>query len=1088
MSEALVSIDFLVVLTYFSISLLINYLRNQVDAKQHQFILLIAIIVVTAAGLERLNQVTNEWLLPESIILLTLVSCAIAAAYTVYTVYRCKPAMTQSSTPIFDPSVAYRAPDLPLDRGAIPLSSGSADSLLYQTLPVWLIAYSEEKFTSCWQSTPTTRLFADYPDWYWINPADQALVFQTTLHHFLQQCAQSTKTEHVFTLSAAVTISVRRVSGHHLLLHFHSVTLTPQSGPCDIEYGALKQAFNASIAGVFVFDAVHQQPFFINDRFEKITGYSNLSAMQKGPLALWRLVHKEDRKKVMRHFRLLMLHPGSEITHSPIQFRFFHAKQKWVWLMGQYSILSFTPEQTIQHIMGSHLDITHLHRLQNNLVRAKEEAEQANQTKTEFLANMSHEIRTPMNAVLALTDMVLQMELGTTQREYLSKVQQSSQSLLGILNDILDYSKLEAGKLRITFETFDLYTLLSEVLHLFSVSAGEKKLQLLCDLKPDCPRWVVSDAMRIKQIISNLVGNAIKFTESGSVCLQVHCQKEQQGQSLQFKVIDTGIGMEKEQLATLFAAFSQADNSICRRYGGSGLGLSISRKLAELLNGQLNSISTPASGSRFCFSLPLRLPEHSVPPSGVSKLQTGIVTKASSYGRTYHYCEMLNTEIVFQQSLSDFFHAKAPECDILLVDLSSSTPAEQRTIMHQLLTHGSVMSIRSGLVLIGSSEYAHSTATDIILNQPSVWVFPPYLPSDLESAMVSLVSKLGAQRQIDPPQEQVQFAGCRALVVEDNLTNQYVAQQLLSHLGFTVKLASNGEQALSCVEEQTFDVIFMDLQMPGMDGYSTTLAMKQRPALANIPIIAMSAAVLDQDKQRVINTGMDAHIPKPVDRQVLLETLKKYLKPKAQAPTQSAPAVAPSFCETQSKTTSKQLCLLLPGFNIAGVLRRLGGDTGHYRQLLVNFNYEFGEKTHVADLHSKPEHQRYMHSLKGLAATIGAERLSQLAADAEKQLAAGRPGNIHIVADELGVVLKTLRHCLANLPEETTDYVLRPLDDLDELRARLEKRSYLRQSDIARYRACLERHFGQQKAQQICQAMARLDYSRAIQLLSASPT
>ena len=1087
MSETLVSIDFLVVLTYFSISLLINYLRNRANTKQHQLILLIVIIVVTAAGLERLNQVTDAWLFPESMILLTLICCAGAAAYTVYTVYRCKPAVTQSSACNFNSSVAYRASDIPTGQYTLTPPADSPESLLYQTLPVWLIRYNEESFfSSCWQSTPASRLLNDYPDCYWVNPADQALVFHPALHAFLIQCTQSTASEQVFNLSASLIITVRRVSADSLLLEFHSVTPTPQSGTPDIEYRALKQAFNASIAGVFVFDALHQRPFFINDRFEQITGYSNFSAMQKSSLALLRLIHKEDRKKVIRHFRLLLLHTSGEVTHSPIQFRFLHAKHKWIWLMGQYSVLSLASAQTVQHVMGSHLDITHLHRLQENLVRAKEDAEQANQTKTEFLANMSHEIRTPMNAVLALTDMVLQMELGTTQREYLSKVQQSSRSLLGILNDILDYSKLEAGKLRITFETFDLYTLMSEVLHLFSVSAGEKNLQLLCDLKPDCPRWIVSDAMRIRQIISNLLGNAIKFTESGSVCLQIRCQHERHGQVLQFEVIDTGIGMDKDQLDTLFGPFSQADNSICRRFGGSGLGLSISRKLAELLDGQVTGTSVPGYGSQFCLALPLHLPEHSVPPSSISKLQTGIVTAASTFGRTYHYSTMLELDIVFQRSLNNFFKAEAPPCDILVVDLSNSTDAEQRTIMHQILTHGAAMHIRCGLVLIGSPEYAHSTATDIILNQPSVWVFPPYLPSDLESAMMSLVSNHRSAGQSPLPHEQIQFPGCQALVVEDTVTNQYVAEQLLNQLGFTVKLVNSGEQALDCVKEQTFDVIFMDLQMPGMDGYSTTLAMKKRPELANTPIIAMSAAVLEQDKQRVIDTGMDAHIPKPVDWQVLLATLKKHLKTKARVQPRPPPKTGASGSLHADKSAGKQLRMLLPGFDITSVSRRLGGDISQYRPLLVNFNYEFGEKTHLANLHSRSQHQRFMHSLKGMSATIGAERLSQLAADAEKQLAAGRPANMHVVADELAVVLKTLRHCLAHLPEEATDRPLEPLDNLSELQARLEKRSYLRQSDISRYRASLERRFGQHKAQQICQAMARLDYTRAIQLLSAS--
>ncbi len=1070
----------LIVTAHLGISLLFYYFYYRLHSKGIRVVFLVAFIVFLMAGTERLFSILNNAYSPVFIAAILIIS---AALLTLYTIYRCKLANTQFSRQKYPFNVTK-----PKNQGQS-LSSAphsilsSPGDLLFNTLPVWLVKCHEEGFVSCWQSAPLQHLLKNKPGCYWINPADQTLVFEAELHHGLSQFALGNENEACFSCMEKGRVKVRRVQNNHLLLEFQSVDNDKVKSTPVLQHESLKQAFNASIAGVFVFDAVSQRPYFINDRFEQITGHEQQSTLQKGPVALLRLVHKEDQKRVIRHFRHLFLYTGSNAISSPVQFRFLHAKGKWVWLMGQYSVLSFTRDQNVHRLMGSYLDITVLHRLQDNLVKAKEDAEQANKTKTEFLANMSHEIRTPMNAVLALTDMLLKMELGNTQREYLSKVQLSSQSLLNILNDILDYSKLEAGKLRICAENVDLFTLLSEVLHLFSVSAADKNLQLCCKLHPECPRWIVSDGMRIKQILSNLVGNAIKFTDTGMVCLHVKLDVTERGDSLlQFKISDTGTGMDKDQLSLLFGAFSQADNSICRRYGGSGLGLSISKKLAGLLDGGLTGTSAIGEGSCFCFSLPLLLPASPVPPSLNTNMSVGVVTPHQGASPIYHYCQMLQVDVIFEHDLAQLFSQNIPDCDILVVDLGGADYTQQHAIMTHMLSKNPATGIATRVVFIGCDKYAQSAATDIILNQPSVWVFPPFLPSDLETAFNSLVSKTGAGTG-QSGRDKVRFPNCAALVVEDNAMNQYVANQLLTAIGFTVTLASSGEQALQLVEQQAFDVIFMDLQMPGMDGYSTTLAMKKRPALKNTPIIAISAAVLEQDKQRVINVGMDAHIPKPIDRNMLLDTLLTCLKPKAVFDNQLASDAPQTYHD--NKVVHKQFRQLLPGFDISSVFRRLGNDAEQYRQLLTNFNLQYsGAEDFAINAESSDKQQRQLHSLKSMAATIGANRLSVLAAEGEKNLADGHLVTVRVITDELALVIKTIRHCLTHLNTQKSPPLLSGATNLDDLQSRLEKRGYMRHSDIERYRESLEEKFGQQTAQQICLAMARLDYSQAIDLLT----
>ncbi len=1106
MSAPVVLTELIIAFTYFCIPFVFKFLWGPQRTLHHKWLFPVFVFVMLVSGLERLNRVIQivadtgslTWVVAFSGLLFVL----IASLFKLYTLYRCKPVTAQCSASNSalaknnaNSAAISSAPEA--DDHSHLLSAPTVNSLGLNALPLWVLEFNPTGFITLWQSDAASRLCAN-----------AKVTTPPTMPFFSQYPELVARARHcAFTPAAheVCELSPGRVENnsatiadqHALLYHVGSQRVAvllnrrakrPEPGLAATTDSDvfLKQAFNASIAGVFVFDSKAMSPSFVNARFSHITGYAENLVHHFGPLALLHKVHPEDRKRVTSHLRhLFTRHYAAKdagAVSSPLQFRFYHASGKWVWLMAQYSVLALPANSTVQRFMGSFLDISPLRKLQDNLVKTRDEAQQANQAKSEFLANMSHEIRTPMNAVLALTDLVLDMELGTKQREYLNKVQASSHSLLCILNDILDYSKLEAGKLDVSRETFDVSQVLSEVAQLYTASAINKGLVLTCEFDKQSPRWIISDPMRLKQILTNLIGNAVKFTECGSINVRVSARTVGQTQQIEFHVIDTGIGIVEAKMSALFKAFSQADNSISRRFGGSGLGLSISAKLAALLGGKLSGTSVPDKGSHFVLSMPAHIPPSW--PSGLTdkNLQVCLIAPTGAMPTITGYSDRIGCKVINALPLHDFATHQLPACDVLIMDISALGPTALRATVARLLASSAVADIRYGCVFIGAAENNQLQTSDVILNLPSVWVFAPFLPSDLERAIVSLIDK-GKPRPADKRLNSLYFPACTALVVEDNETNQYVAEQLLGSIGFTVILAGSGAEALQQVAAHPIDVILMDLQMPEMDGYSTTVALRKQPELADIPIIAMSAAVLEQDRQRVIDVGMDAHIPKPVDRKVLLQTLLRSLKHKAiykDKPFTTVPVLGQA-----DKTLHKQLRQLLPGFDIAAVMRRMGGSVTGYRQLIAHFIEEYdlpsqpyyGLDPRSADIHTQ------LHSLKGLAMTIGASRLGQMAAEAERQAAKGHAISVIPIAEELSQVVKTLKYCQAHLPPADDSRAMAPLTDLTELKARLKKRSYLRQSDIERYRPTLNERLGETKAREICRAIGQLDYTTAIDLL-----
>ena len=633
-------------------------------------------------------------------------------------------------------------------------------------------------------------------------------------------------------------------------------------------------------------------------------------------------------------------------------------------------------------------DITDIISAAQSMRIAKESAEQADHVKSMFLANMSHEIRTPMNGVIGMAQLALKTGLDNKQRDYVQKIYQSGKSLLVIINDILDFSKLEAGKLELEDKTFDLDEILSKVSTFVGPAIAEKPIELLYRLGKEVPQAVSGDPLRLTQVLTNLVGNAVKFTEKGSVTLTADLLQETEDRVLiEFRVRDTGIGMTEEQKKHIFDSFSQADISITRRFGGTGLGLAICKRIIGLMSGEIIVDSQPGAGSTFRFSIPLKksnvLARKIIPNwfMGASALVVDdnpeardiVVAHLKSFNIA---CDEADSgELAIEKATSQGAKYSVILMDWKMPGITGDMAArliKQRTDYQPAI----IMMTAFGKELLSGNQ--HSGSIDGFFTKPATasTIFDALiaaLPQDPSSHAPGTAGSAGNR-----------LAGVRVLLVEDNPINQQIAREFLETQGAIVAAAMNGKEAVDLLAEKDcrFDLILMDIQMPVMDGLAATKLIRENPLLGKIPIIALTAHALISDKQRCIDAGMNDYVSKPIDLELLLSTLERWIQP-----TKSKQYVASAEAEPAPGDLAP---IEMAGIDSTGAIRSMGGHLDFYvsaLQLFILTEEDLPDRIGAALIREQRDAaSQCLRTYAGLCESIGAEDLARDAAGLEQAL------------------------------------------------------------------------------------------------------
>ena len=692
------------------------------------------------------------------------------------------------------------------------------------------------------------------------------------------------------------------------------------------------------------------------------------------------------------------------------------------WFRGEGCTLKV--QETVVGYMLSMIDIS-------EVVAAREIAEQATQAKSEFLANMSHEIRTPMNAIIGMAHLISETDLDNHQRGFVDRISHAAKSLLGIINNILDFSKIEAKKQDLEITQLVLQDVIGEVAALAEVRIAGRPIELIVDIDPEIPEVLMGDPLRLSQIFTNLINNATKFTEKGDITLSVKMlQQANNTVKLYFCVKDTGIGMTQEQLSRLFNAFTQADGSTTRKYGGTGLGLVISKSLVELMGGQLQVSSESGVGSQFFFTI-------SLPVGGAQVGEPKWKSEKRFRNKNVLLvddCENLRTVLRHYLTRLQCVVEEAGSVDEALDLIQAHEEAKEAPYDLFLVDYG--------MPLLNGFDFVHGL-DDTMRKIPKVLMHPIHFdegelstarnlgfsshvskPVQINSLLSALQEAFGYpltyQKAVKKEKRKIYFKEAKILLVEDNVMNQELAVSLLNSVGLTTMVANNGKEALEMLKKDAFNLVLMDIQMPVMDGLAATREIRSREDayFKNVPILAMSARAFKKDTEECLEAGMNAHIVKPIDPTILYEELAKFLPVAAETPGTSGEEGETLDNDEESfishfqkvKDFDAETGLYHANNNrnmflkiLQGFVRDYGGNSFNLRTLIERFHYD--------------EAIRIVHTIKGLCGTIGASHVQNMAATLEGNLEQHQCNfreynlfeeSLHTLVQELGVVLNNI--------------------------------------------------------------------------------
>ncbi|MEH6813992.1 MAG: PAS domain S-box protein [Motiliproteus sp.] len=633
-------------------------------------------------------------------------------------------------------------------------------------------------------------------------------------------------------------------------------------------------------------------------------------------------------------------------------------------------------------------DISHQKSTEQASEKAKIQAELATQAKSRFLANMSHEIRTPLNAVIGLSYLLQQTLLSDQQNDYVRKINTSSQHLLELLNNVLDFSKVEAGKLKLEQSPFVLDDVLNHVSYLMRIQARDNPIDLNITHSWDIPRYLIGDSLRLGQVLINLTENAIKFTDNGQVSVAVKSLNQSDKEvCLEFEVLDTGIGMTSEQQEQIFQSFSQADSATTRRYGGTGLGLAISKQLVGLMGGDIYLESSAETGTRFYFSAkfePVKQPLGDPLLVGLENTKVLLLEPINNQDKSGFYKTIksfgMDVTAIYQDDNATAMtgHTVSKMLDVSHYDLLISNESNSEIQLKEPLEQISCPHIQL-LSPWQTDQFLSSDETDGLHHLLVKPVTPRTLLETINKAL-----KLGTAKAcaaIVPFSEDLTeslsaIAGARVLVVEDNLINQQVAKELLQGKGFDVYIASNGDEALAAVQHHYFDLVLMDIQMPLTDGYQTTKAIRELALNHQPPIIAMTAHALSGDRDKSLAVGMDEHLTKPIKPQQLFELLIRFISSK-KLPN------AGSIATVEDDYHGGLYPIDIAGFDLDAGLELLNGNRKLQVTLLQGFYRDNRNVLEMVEQCIESEQliraADRIHTLAGSAANLGAIELAEAA-------------------------------------------------------------------------------------------------------------